>query len=282
MFTLIVENENHERLELTHSDLYDVLKIDGLSPPAASIATSNVVGIDGVKFNSSKIGQRNLVIYLNIKAPIEENRQRLYKYFRVKRKCKIYFKNQNRDVYIEGYVETFENDLFGNLQQPQISIICPEPFFKAIDEILVEFSNTISLFEFPFSIEETGIEFSKIEILTTTYVNVGDVETGAIITFRATANQVLNPIIYNRTTNEYFGLTVDMSEGDSIVINTLQGQKSVKLIHAGVETNILSKRTGGSSWIQFVPGENELSYECDEGTENLTVSVSAIQKYEGV
>lgn len=282
MFTLIVENESNEQLELTNSEAYDVIKIDGLTPSGATINTSSVAGLDGTRFNSASIAQRNLVIYLNIKSPVEENRQQLYKYFRVKRKCKIYFKNQNRDVFIEGYVETFEADLFGMTQQPQISIICPEPFFKAVDEILVEFSNTLALFEFPFSIPEEGIEFSRIESMTTKYINAGDIETGAIITLSALSNQILNPIIYNRTSNEFFKLAVDLSEGDTLVINTNKGEKSVKLIKSGVETNLLNKITSGSTWLQFQPGVNEISYDADEGAANLKVNVAIAQKYGGV
>lgn len=282
MFTLIVENESNEQLELTNSEAYDVIKIDGLTPSGATINTSSVAGLDGTRFNSASIAQRNLVIYLNIKSPVEENRQQLYKYFRVKRKCKIYFKNQNRDVFIEGYVETFEADLFGMTQQPQISIICPEPFFKAVDEILVEFSNTLALFEFPFSIPEEGIEFSRIESMTTKYINAGDIETGAIITLSALSNQILNPIIYNRTSNEFFKLAVDLSEGDTLVINTNKGEKSVRLIKSGVETNLLNKITSGSTWLQFQPGVNEISYDADEGAANLKVNVAIAQKYGGV
>lgn len=282
MFTLIVENESNEQLELTNSEAYDVIKIDGLTPSGATINTSSVAGLDGTRFNSASIAQRNLVIYLNIKSPVEENRQQLYKYFRVKRKCKIYFKNQNRDVFIEGYVETFEADLFGMTQQPQISIICPEPFFKAVDEILVEFSNTLALFEFPFSIPEEGIEFSRIESMTTKYINAGDIETGAIITLSALSNQILNPIIYNRTSNEFFKLAVDLSEGDTLVINTNKGEKSVRLIKSGVETNLLNKITSGSTWLQFQPGVNEISYDADEGAANLKVNVAITQKYGGV
>lgn len=282
MFTLIVENESNEQLELTNSEAYDVIKIDGLTPSGATINTSSVAGLDGTRFNSASIAQRNLVIYLNIKSPVEENRQQLYKYFRVKRKCKIYFKNQNRDVFIEGYVETFEADLFGMTQQPQISIICPEPFFKAVDEILVEFSNTLALFEFPFSIPEEGIEFSRIESMTTKYINAGDIETGAIITLSALSNQILNPIIYNRTSNEFFKLAVDLSEGDTLVIDTNKGEKSVRLIKSGVETNLLNKITSGSTWLQFQPGVNEISYDADEGAANLKVNVAIAQKYGGV
>lgn len=282
MYTLIVENERGEQLELTHNDNYDVLEVTGLNPSAAAINTVNIAGVDGSRFNSSRIEQRNIVITLNIKYPIEDNRLALYKYFRVKRYIKIYYKNEHRDVFTEGYVETFENNPFTQLQQPQISIICPNPFWKAIDEIKVEFSNTISLFEFPFSIPPAGIEFSRIQRLTTTYINAGDVATGGIIKFYATANQILNPIFYNRTTGEYFGLNFDMEQGDVITINTQQGEKSVTLLRDGVTTNILSSRQSGSSWIAFEPGENEISYGADEGQSSLNVTVMAVQRFEGV
>lgn len=282
MYTLIVENEKGEQLELTHNENYDIIEVIGLNPPPAAINTVNVAGFDGSRFNSSRIEQRNIVITLNIRPHIETNRLTLYKYFRVKRYIKVYYKNEHRDVYIEGYVESFENNLFGMTQQPQISIICPNPFWKSTDDIIVDFSNLTALFEFPFSIPSAGIEFSRINKITTTYINAGDVETGAIIKFYASSNQILNPTFYNRTTGKYFGLNFDMYEGDVITVNTQQGEKSASLLRGGVTTNILSNRQSGSSWITFEPGENEISYSADEGEANLNVTITAVQKFEGV
>lgn len=282
MYTLIVENEQGEQLELTHNENYDVLEVIGLNPPTAAINTAIVAGFDGSRFNSARIEQRNIVITLNIRYPIEANRLILYKYFRVKRYVKIYYKNGSRDVFIEGYVENFENNIFTQLQRPQISIICPNPFWKSTTDINVEFSNMTALFEFPFSIPSEGIEFSSINKITTTYINIGDVATGAIIKFYANSDQILNPIFYNRTTGKYFGLNFDMYDGDVITVNTQQGEKSVTLLRDGITTNILSNRQTGSTWITFEPGENEISYGADEGQSNLNVTVTAVQKYEGV
>lgn len=282
MYTLIVENEKGEQIELTNNENYDVLEVIGLNPPVAAVNTIPVSGVDGTKFNSSRLEQRNIVITLNIKPPIEVNRLALYKYFRVKHYIKVYYRNEHRDVFTEGYIESFENNIFTQLQQPQISIICPDPFWKSIHTTEVKFSDTEALFDFPFSIAAAGKEFSRIEKLTTTYINNGDIATGAIITFRAITNQILNPIFYNRTTQKYFGLNFDMYAGDVITVNTQQGEKSVTLLRSGVTTNILSDRMNGSSWITFEPGENEISYGADEGQSNLNVTVSAIQKYEGV
>ena len=282
MYSLIVENEKGEKLELTNNRNYDVLDVSGTSPPTAAINTSNIVGIDGARFNSSRVQMRNLVLTLNIHHPIEQNRLILYQFFKVKRWVKIYYKNSHRDVYIEGYVETFENNPWTQLQQPQISIICPQPFWLAVDETLIDFHKSEALFEFPFSIPEAGIEFSTISKSGTSIVNVGDIETGGIIQFHATTNQILNPVFYNRTMQTYFGVDFDMYQGDIITVNTMQGQKSVTLLRSGVTTSILSKRKAGSTWVQFEAGENEVAYGSDEGSGNLNCSLTLVRKYEGV
>jgi hypothetical protein len=38
----------------------------------------------------------------------------------------------------------------------------------------------------------------------------------------------------------------------------------------------------GSTWIQLIPGNNEISYECDEGSANVVVTVTATKCFEGV
>lgn len=282
MYSLIVENEKGEQMELTNNRNYDVLEVAGTNPPVAAINTVNVAGLDGSRFNSSRVEQRNIVIALNIHHPIEANRLALYNLFRVKRWVKLYYQNSHRNVYIEGYVESFENNPWTQLQQPQISIICPKPFWLSAADTVVSFSNSQALFEFPFSIPAAGIEFSRREQIAMTSVDVGEIETGGIIQFYATTNQILNPKFYNRTTQQFFGLDFDMYQGDLITVNTQQGQKSVTLLREGVTTNILADRTAGSTWLTFIPGENELSFDADEGAANLQVSLTLTQKFEGV
>jgi predicted phage tail component-like protein len=282
VYHLIVENEKGEQLELTNNRNYDVLEVTGTNPPVAAINTVNVAGMDGSRFNSSRVEQRNIVITLNIHHPIEANRLTLYSFFRVKRWVKIYYQNSRRKVYIEGYVESFENNPWTQLQQPQISIICPKPFWLATADTTVNFSYSSALFEFPFSIPSGGIEFSRLEQAKSVTVNAGEIETGGIIQFYATTAQILNPKFFNRTTQTFFGLDFDMYQYDLITVNTQQGEKSVTLLRDGVTSNLLADRTEGSTWVTFVPDVNEVSFEADEGAANLEVTVTITQKFEGV
>ena len=279
---MTIENEFGELLPLTNSPDYDVLAVFGLNPAPANINTVAVSGIDGTRFNSARIGERNVVISLNIRGDIESNRIKLYKYFRVKHPIRVHYKNDHLNVFIDGYIDTFENDLFTKLQQPQISIICPNPYWKSITETDVDFDSVTDLFEFPFAIESTGIPFSDLASVTVTYFNAGDVATGGIITFTALANGVKNPVFYNRTNGTFFGLTFTMQSGDVITINTQQGEKGVTLLRGGVKTSIVNSRSTGSTWLVFNPGENEISYGADEGATSLRVTLQSVQKFEGV
>jgi hypothetical protein len=282
VYHLIVENEAGDQLELTNNRNYDVLSVGGTNPPVAAINTVNVAGMDGSKFNSSRAQQRNIVITLNIHHPIEANRWALYKFFRVKRWVKLYYQNSRRDVYIEGYVESLENNPWSQVQQPQISIICPQPYWLSASDTTINFSSSRAAFEFPFSIPSEGIEFSTLEQIVSEVVNVGEVQTGGIITFFATADQIVNPKFYNRTANTFFGIDIEMSQGDLITVNSLIGQKSVTLLRDGVTTNILSDRTDGSTWLTLGPGENEVSFGADEGSEDLQATLTIVRKFEGV
>lgn len=282
MYEVSVENHLGEKIDLSASSSYDVLKIDGLSPPPATLNFSTMANFDGGKFNSGQLQTRNIVFTIKIYPDVEENRIGLYKYFPSKKSVRIYYRNDRRDVYIDGIVEAVEIDPFSINETAQISIICPDPYWKESTESRLNFSNVINLFEFPFSIPAAGIEFSKIQKLTTVFFNNGEVETGITIEFQATASQILNPRFINRTTQEYFGVDIDMTEGDLIRINTRRGEKSAILIHDGTETNIIGNRQTGSTWVQLVAGVNELSYECDNGAQNLIVRVYTHILYGGV
>lgn len=129
--------------------------------------------------------------------------------------------------------------------------------------------------------DNNGIEFSAIEENNITVINGGDVETGAIINIHA-LGVVSNPIIYNVETSEYFGLIVDMAEGDDIIINTKQKEKEVILISNGVQTNLIGSVKSGSTWLQLIPGTSEFTMTAEGQPENIYATFTITNLYEGV
>lgn len=281
MYTLIAENEKGERLEMTGNSAFDILNIEGTNPPPATVNTINLANVDGSVFNSSKVNQRNIVITLNLHDPIEASRLKLYSFFRVKRYIKLYYRNAHRNVYTTGYVETFENNLFSILQQPVISIICPFPFWLSVVQSAYRFSTSTALFEFPFSIPSSGIPFSTKSASAILTVDVGELDTGGIIELHASGT-VKNPVFYDLTTNQYFGVDVTLQQYDVVTINTNVGEKSVTMLRSGTKTSLLSSRKAGSSWLQFRAGINTFSFDAEEGAVDLDCALSFTQKFEGV
>lgn len=282
MYECRVKNNNGEVLNLTTSSKYTLYKITGLQPPVSMINTSTNATSDGVTENSVRVDKRNIVLYIALEGDIEESRINLYKYFPLKKTITIYFKNGRRDVRIEGKVELIECDLFSNRQVAQISVICPQPYFKAINDIVSYFSEISKLFEFPFSIPASGIEFSAITTnIRKSIINSGDVPSGLIIDMYAIGT-VVNPVIYDVFKRTHIKLMLTMEANDRIIINTNQGKKSVTLIRGGVATNVLGYLYPDSTWLTLEAGDNVFTYDTESGTSNLQLTFTSSVLYGGV
>lgn len=280
MLEIIIENKYREQLNLSEMNGYNVT-VTGLTPPDATINTSVIVTKDGSSFNSSRLNERNIVLQIVPNHDIEHKRINLYKYIKSKQYIKLYLKNSSRDVWIEGYVEKVEGDLYTQKQVIQVSIICPDPYFKSIETLEYEFSTVESMFSFPFSIEEP-VPISSVSTFTEKNIeNISDEETGIVIELYANGLS-LEPTIYNMTTNESFTIQHEFEPGDIVRINTRRGEKSLILIRDGEEINIINKIVRGSKWFNLIVGDNIFSYTSIYGTENLQVKISLQPIYEGV
>lgn len=182
MFTLKVENSRGEIYELTHDRKnYTVLNITGLTLPHCNVNTSPSGNHDGDVYNSSHLEKRNLVITLALEGDIEASRQQLYRIFPLHTKVKVYFKNRNRDVTIDGYVETIDGDLFAMRETMQVSLICPDPYWQDLNDIYCEMGQHSIGFTFPFSIPAEGIVLSGIsQEMVHQVLNNGDAAVGFV------------------------------------------------------------------------------------------------------
>lgn len=282
MFTLKIGNNRGSIYELTHNTgRYAVVGIDGLTRPPTNINTAIAGGIDGSFFNSARVEQRNLVISIILRGDIEINRQALYTIFPLKSKCTIYFSNKNRDVKIEGFVETLEADLFTMQERVQVSIICPRPYWQDMNEIIDSISTTVNLFQFPFSISEP-IPFAEIYNEPHAFLNnLGDSETG--FTIVTTLEKNLSTLTFtNLTTGEFFKVDYTMLEGDTFILSTIQGGLNVQIEREGSSINLLNYIGAGSSWIKLVTGLNDITYSCGSDEADFPIAINAIWLYGGV
>lgn len=288
MFDLIVENKYGQQLKLSNNESnYQILKIDGLTPPAASIHTNVNANAHGASFKSSKIESRNLVIQIKLRGNIEENRLRLYEYFATSDWCKVYFRNGSRNVVIEGYVENIEGNLFENGQSLQISILAPEPFFKDVEDSIIDISKEHSAFEFPFEIPVSeSVEFSVFEQdRFTCVVNYGQADTGMIIEIENNMSDGTTarcPVIRNYITGESLKINTDLLGGEKIIINTNVGKKSVTKISNGKEVNIINFFDLKTDWLQLRKGANYFTFDYSDNDRYFKINIRYSSNYLGV
>jgi hypothetical protein len=282
MYEFKVKYSDGSIYSLTNNPNYTLYRIDGLEPPQADVNRSNNATSDGSTVNSVKVRERNLVLYMTIEGDVETNRINLYKYFPYKKNIELYYKNNTRDVFIEGYVEKVTPAYFEQKQIAQVSIICPQPYFKALDELVSYFSEVTSLFEFPFSIAESGVELSTITTnVRKSIINTGEVESGVIIELNAIGT-VVNPIIYDVFKRTHIALKFTMEINDKIIINTYQGKKSITLTRDGVTTNAMGYMRPDSTWLTLDVGDNVFTYDSDSGNSDLQITFTTTAMYGGV
>lgn len=152
------------RMELAHPEKSGLLiyNIEGIGGAKANINSSEFGSSDGAYFTSARATSRNIVMYLAMYAmeglSIEDSRHLAYKYFPIKKELTLIFETDTRVCKITGYVESNEPAIFSSEEHTQVSIICPDPFFYAVDPVTYEFSKIDALFEFPFSDESVLLE----------------------------------------------------------------------------------------------------------------------------
>lgn len=155
MYKLTIQNS--DLLELNFNELsggaYNITNIQGLSPAEATINTSQAALLDGAFFNSSKVNMRTINLAFTIEEPVEYNRLFAYQVLKPKEPVTIYFKSNTLDVFIEGYVKSMSIGHFDAKQKATVQIICPDPYWKAAQEIIDELSIITNMFYFPFASE---------------------------------------------------------------------------------------------------------------------------------
>lgn len=276
-----------------------VKSVTGLGPGTANINTTEVSTNDGGLYNSSRLSTRNIVITLGFlwKDSIEDVRQKSYKYFPIKKKLTLLIETDNRQAEIEGYVETNDPNIFSKEEGADISIICPNPFFYSSG---ADGSNTTvfygidPMFEFPFSNEslyDALLEMGSIQNQHEKVVTYnGDAEIGVTITIHA-IGEASNITIYNTGTREIMKIDTEklsaltgsgIIAGDDIVICTVKGNKSIKLLRSGKTTNILNCLDKNTDWFQLAKGDNIFAYTAQSGSSNLQFKIDHRVIYEGV
>lgn len=278
------ENKRGDKLRISDGSesQYIFYNIDGVSSPDADINTEATAGYDGSTVVNTSVGNRNIVITVEIAGDASNAKKRLYKVFKVKQPGTLYYKSDGWDVKIPCYTEKLEIVPTAKPLQAVISLICPQPYFEALEAIKKELRSVEDAFFFPLVLLEDGIPLGIINPqYAVNVVNDGDVTLGMTVEFKAAGN-VTNPKLINTKTLEYIQLDVDMIAGDLITVCTENKKKRVTLLRNGVESNYFNYLTDGSTFLQLEEGDNEFQYTAESGESNIYMTIKYTPYYAGV
>ena len=239
------------------TDLIQVTKVDGLDPVKASVTTSPFGAVDGTSYTGSSVLNRNIVLTLKPNPnwdtwTHEKLRKLLYSYFMPKLVVRLVFHNDETDpVEIYGVVEGVEADIFAKEPTFQVSVICPDPYFSAVNPTLIAGQNgAVNTFEYGGNVE-SGV------IVKVTHVSGAPTSIGV---------QLGDP----RET--YFAVMADVNSSKYFELSSIPMQKYVQNVNlgTGVIDNLLSNVyiREGSLWPTLQPGTNEFMLITDAGVQD--------------
>lgn len=243
------------------TDLVQVREISGLDPVKASVNTSPFGSVDGDAYIGSKVGSRNIVLTVGMNPDwddwtYESLRNLLYSYFMPKRPVRLVFYSDDMiPVQITGIVESAEINQFSKDPEFVISVICPDPYFIALEPTIITGQ----------SVRPDG------EVVDIIYE--GNVEIGMHIqvTQASGASPTKIGIQIGDPTITYFDVVATVDASNYFEVNSVPTRKFVQNVNmsTGVLTSLLSKVVReGSEWPLFQPGLNEFSVITDAGVQD--------------
>ena len=256
-------NRFEDYLELTNIDGV-MVQYTGLEPMGADIYTTALAGLNGATFQSSRLRTRNIVLTFTLLSRIEENRRRIFSMFTTGTMLRLFYADFGREAWIDGVVETVTANRFlstPHKQVIQVSMLCPDPLLKSMDEMEIVLSSPINNVyyggEYPYGIK-------------------------AVFTF---TGQVANPMIRIRPpyqVAENFQIVGQFTAADTVILNTIQGQRSVIQVNGDTETDITNNLEYPIHWSEVTQGYNYITYGATTGAAFVRCTLYLTEVYGGV
>lgn len=232
-------------LGVTPKDSLLVRKVTGLNPPSINLFIGDYAR-DGGIYQGRGVGNRNVVLTIDLNPnpalgeTISGLRELLYKIFVDPRVDADYTQlilreDDGRARYIVGYVEEFETEPFDIETLVQISLVCPDPYVRDLEETV--FSHALGWLTVPFvyaGTAEAGFQTDIIINTTTDTLTLSNNKRTMVITY---------PFL----------------SGDKVNINTNRGARSVTLTRDNVESSLLAHLSPLSSWLELHSQANSMT-----------------------
>ncbi len=302
LFIMLEINGRSIRLgmnELGEKQQFGITQVSGLEASEYDISTSENALVDGSTVNGKRIKKRPITIKATARDQKNNplTRERLISFFNPDYTGKMTVnrngKQRNIAFEVEGFALAAEKTVDDEVSFIA-DLICPNPYFKNVDNFGQNMAGKTRLFAFPWRIATRkyadipkpykyfgrpwmGMSYRTLK-QEVALNNDGDVDTSVIIQFIASRGSVSNPKITNVKTGEYMRVICEMAEGDVLEIDTDDHNQTIEL--NGV--NVYQKIDKKSQPFKLAKGENFLEYDADRDYTNLDVKLYYTPLYLGV
>lgn len=260
---------------------WGILSLEGADSLETEIYTeSNAMG-EGEFITGEQVKSREIIFVADTKrlSELSVKRQSAMAFFNRKRSFKVYLSYRGVTRWIEGRLAGFKCPTNNVFEAVEITgtLLCPEPYWKSVDEFGKDIANIIPAFGFPYNAlvgKQYPVGYSEFAKEVHIY-NDGDAETQirAVITAK---DVVSVPALIKDDYGIY--INVAMDTGDVIEIDF--GERSVRMNGENIITKLQKKSSLTNMALNI--GDNIVSYSADDGDANMAVNIYYNKRYQGV
>lgn len=284
---------NEDGLELILTDTFSPFVLEsceGIYEFKNKVSTSENTMTDGATYQGSVTSMRNIILTLRDRPEADHraNRALLYNLFKPKSPGKFEYIENDESRSISYYVEQVYVTGEERSRRATISLLCPDPFFVAPDDITVQMAGWVSNFEFVHEFLDEGETFGdRINEKIKSIENSSAADNIGLTIKLEAGGPVVSPTLYHIEQNESITVGTEanplsMANGDVVIITTGTNDKHVYLVSSGVKTEINEYLSEESEFLQLMHGTNTFGYSAVSGEEYLTVTISFRYRYLGV
>jgi hypothetical protein len=256
---------------LSAANGYAVRDIQGLGPVVAQLTSSSLAQLDGAQPQNARRDIRNITMKLGlvpnyVTTTVDSLRQGLYDYFMPTSNVGLVFwKDGSIYALTSGVVEDFQNTMFTDNPEADLSIVCYDPDFYA-----------------PAVTSASHSTVSTTDVNTISYAGNSD----AGVVFTLSINRSLPSLdLYNTAPDnsvQHFSMGgLSFVSGDTLTINSIPGQKSATLTRGGISSSALSYvDPTAANWITLQRGDNDFRAFCSGAA--IPYILSYTTKYGGL
>ena len=263
--------------------------IDGIYAFTGEVLTSPYSQTNGDRYKNTRAPMRNIVIQGKIFADFWNNRQLMYRVFRLGSLGRFCYTEQDQsNRYADYYVESVDIDQDAYRGVFQISLMCPDPFFYAGEPEVVTLAAWSSDFEFIHEFDADGEELGHRETSMIYEVdNLNGVDGIGMTIIMTATGDVVNPYVYLYETGETIQIGTSqnpytLTSTKRVEIDTTTGKKNIVQYQNNTKSRINQYLDPDSSFFQLGAGINTIGYNAASGVENLNVRIEYKMRYLGV